>query len=640
MLDIAARDGLARQLRWKTKDAELATPGVLFLDGPGIPAFRRGEGFLSLKDIEGKFSVLPGGSWFLGQEAPEGAAPVVPPFPNIPAGLEGAPGEAHAASLESFQGSGGAIMPLPGAFPSEPVAPGAEAVLVGSALELLSRPRRFAEELVRLKRAAGYGRAIYAPGLGEPGHLALLAYCGLDLFDSSPLLAAARRGVRLFPGWRAEAAEEGICHCPACEAASGQQAGGGPEAAYAHNCFSALSEAATVRMAIRGGHLRELVETRLSEPWQVALLRHLDLRQEAFCERYFPVARPASAKGMVALGRPSLTRPEVARFRRRVQERSGPAPPVLLLLPCSARKPYSRSASHRLFSGWMDRCGNPGAVHRVVVTSPLGVVPMELEAFYPADSYDIPVTGDWDKEEISGVRDQLRSFVRKGGYSRVVCHLAGMDFLREALPDTTVYTGGEHSTRHSSLEAMLAALSEAVGNIPKVGARQASATAAAAMCRFQFGEGGEALVEGCEVRRIGPVLRFLLPGRQRVQVGMLQPGRGLLSLTLQGGARLLGRTGYEVEIDDFKPSGTVFAPGVVKAGEAIRPNDEVLLVHKGELRGVGMAVMGGPEMAESRRGTAVRVRHHLSSSAGGKPSIGAEPGDAPGAGGAKHGGGA
>jgi archaeosine synthase len=387
-----------------------------------------------------------------------------------------------------------------------------------------------------------------------------------------------------------------------------------PRLVYLHNCFASLAEAATVRDAIRQGRLRELVEQRLSEPWLAALLRHMDLRHAAFCERYFPVARPASPSGMLAIGHASLHRPEVERFRSRVLARQmrPPSSPVLLLLPCSARKPYSTSASHRLFRESVLGCGNPGAVHEVVVTSPLGVVPMELESFYPANSYDITVTGDWDEEEKKIIRDQLWQFVGQGGYLSVICHLSGMEFLKDALPTSTAFTGGAHPTRRASLEAMEGELAKAVRDMPKVNGRTAGAERTASLCRFQFGEGGEALAAGCDIWRRGTQQRFILPDRQHTQVGMLSPERGLVSLTLPGGGRLAGHTGYEVAIDDFKPSGTVFAAGIQKAGEVIRPGDEVVVTHDGRLRGVGTAVMGGPEMAGSDRGAAVRMRHHVS----------------------------
>jgi len=647
MIEIVSRDGLARLARLTAGDQALPTPNILFLDGPGIPRFGRGDGFLRAGPNaepspagEGSakrgFTLAGGGSWFLGKSpVTDGAAMAVAPFPNMPAGLEGAPGEAYAASLESFRAGGSRVLGLPGGHMPEAGTQDADVLVFSSAFELSFRPRMLAHELVALREATSGVQAIYAPGMGEPGHIALLAYCGVDIFDSSPLLAAARRGVRLFPTWTAGPDDRGVCHCPACEGArvqggegamDGEDDGRQPlppctlaplhpshEKTYFHNCYAAMAEAATVREAIRRGRLRELVELRLSEPWLAAMLRHMDLRHARFCEMHFPVARPASSAGMMAIGRASLHRPEAERFRSRVLARQArpPSSPVLLLLPCSARKPYSTSQSHRLFRESVLRCGNPGAVHEVVVTSPLGVVPMELESFYPANSYDITVTGDWDDEEIRIIREQLRQFVSQGGYSHFICHIAGMEFLKEVLPPSTVYTAGAHATRRASLETMSLALAEAVRGLAKVNGRTAGAERMASLCRFQFGEGGEALTAGCDIWRRGPEQRFILPDRQHTQIGMLSPERGLVSLTIPGGGRLAGRTGYDVAIDDFKPSGTVFAAGILKAGDIIRPGDEVIVTHDGRLRGVGVAVMSGPEMTRTRRGAAVRMRHHV-----------------------------
>jgi archaeosine synthase len=642
MLEILARDGLAREMVWSAGGLRLGTPNILFLHAKGLPRFSRGEAFLSADGpVEGRstnfaktpgalapggmdggeiretppalagggFTLHAGGSWFLGAAGGR-EVPAVPPFPNIPPGLEAAPGEAYAAALGSFRSAGGPVLPVPGVYPPELSSTGAELFVFAGALENTFRPRRFAEELVRLKGSAGYGGLVYAPGLGEPAHLAFLAYCGVDLFDSAPLLAAARRGHKLLPGWRAGAAEAGVCHCPACESGAG-----GPEAVYHHNCFAALSELRLVQSALRRGRLRELLENRLSEPWLVAALRHLDLRHHDFCERYTPVARPASA-GIRALGPASLTRPEIARFRQRVLDRfrRPPSAPVLLLLPCSARKPYSSSASHRAFRTRIDGCGNPGAVHEVVVTSPLGVVPMELQSFYPAGSYDVPVSGDWDESEIRMVREGLSRFISAGRYGAVVCHLPGMDFLAEALPPAAVSTGAGRAASREALDELGLALSGAVEGLPAVGAREAAAERLASAARFQFGPGGEALAEGSELRRFCNDWR-VTDGR-RTQLALLRHERGLLSLTMEGARRLLGRTGYEVEIGDFKPSGTVFMPGVLRSGADIRPGDEVLVTHEGELRGVGVALVSSAEMERPGKGGAVRMRHHLSSGEG------------------------
>ena len=57
-----------------------------------------------------------------------------------------------------------------------------------------------------------------------------------------------------------------------------------------------------------------------------------------------------------------------------------------------------------------------------MITSPLGLVPRELEDIWPAAHYDIPVTGDWDEDELSIIRQMLSRLVERVGYSSIVNH--------------------------------------------------------------------------------------------------------------------------------------------------------------------------------------------------------------------------
>jgi archaeosine synthase len=103
-----------------------------------------------------------------------------------------------------------------------------------------------------------------------------------------------------------------------------------------------------------------------------------------------------------------------------------------------------------------------------------------------------------------------------------------------------------------------------------------------------------------------PYLKFM---RGNTQIGMLTPERGMLSLTMDGGEVLVEKGINTVQIGDFDLGGNLFAVGVNSADPAIRTGDEVAIVRNGQLEGVGVAAMSGPEMAMSKRGEAVRVRH-------------------------------
>ena len=99
--------------------------------------------------------------------------------------------------------------------------------------------------------------------------------------------------------------------------------------------------------------------------------------------------------------------------------------------------------------------------------------------------------------------------------------------------------------------------------------------------------------------------------RDGVQLGMLTPERGMISLTLEG-AEVLSQLNLNViEIGDFDLTGSLFSVGIVSADERIRPGDEVVIRRNGELAGTGVSLMSGSEMADSRRGEAVKVRHKI-----------------------------
>ena len=65
------------------------------------------------------------------------------------------------------------------------------------------------------------------------------------------------------------------------------------------------------------------------------------------------------------------------------------------------------------------------------------------------------------------------------------------------------------------------------------------------------------------------------------------------------------------KIDFDMKTNTLFAPGVVDAHPGIIPKDEVVIIRKGEVIGVGKAIMTGKEMKKGEKGVAVRVRHRL-----------------------------
>jgi len=458
-----------------------------------------------------------------------------------------------------------------------------------NAVELYQNPKAFAERLAAFKSFVGQRALLYAPGAATPANLAVLAYAGIDLLDDLQCILAARNGLELFHGGHAEA--------------------GGSSADILYASRLALhSELRHVRRQVEQGRLREYAEYKSkSDPRAVELLRHLDLRHYDAVERFVPVSGPefrANAKS-------SLHRPDVERWRRRIAERyrRPVGADILLLLPCSARKPYSRSQSHRLFAEAVTNSGAAQCVHEVIVTSPLGVVPRELECTYPAKEYDIPVTGDWDRDEQAMVRGLLERLLKAGEYKAVVAHLGSershaLDAVRGAAA-----TAGHPTSREAlrDLQTKLAGAAKSVNAKPSWGDRQRAEMES--LATFQFGDVGKALLEGCKMKDRQGLLVVL---KGEAQVASFSRARGLLSLTLAGGTILAAAGSYCVEIEDFRPKGNVFAVGVASADPCIRIGDDVAVVCKGEVRAVGVAQMDGVEMARSPEGEAVHVRHKIS----------------------------
>src|SRR5207247_461184 len=154
--------------------------------------------------------------------------------------------------------------------------------------------------------------------------------------------------------------------------------------------------------------------------------------------------------------------------RIRERHRKPPSARVLLLLPCSARKPYSASRSHRRFRDAILATANPSVVHEVIVTSPLGLIPRELERFHPARDYDIPLTGDWSRDEAAIVIEDLSAFLAANRYDAVVAHLgAEAPIVHEALSDA-LFSTKDHPTSEDSLVALTRTLDQVASSVRPV----------------------------------------------------------------------------------------------------------------------------------------------------------------------------
>ncbi|MDD1715948.1 MAG: archaeosine synthase subunit alpha [Methanolinea sp.] len=456
-----------------------------------------------------------------------------------------------------------------------------DCVMVPCVSTALPNPRRYVDWLTRLKCSIPPDTAWYAPASALPSNLHLLVYTGFDLFDFTAVDLKSAQGLFCLPEgeFPRDWISRGVCDCCGCRKGDLE----------AHNRAALIREMAQVRQFLSDSRLRDLVECRSRmQATQVAILRLLD-RNQKMMEEATPVARSLP---LLATTGDVLSRTEVRRFSERVVGRYiPPRADVAVLLPCSARKPYSLSQTHRKLISAVG-----GRALELIVTSPLGLVPRELELVYPAAHYDVPVTGYWDAEELSFTAGIIAGFLNKHPFRRVIAHLEGgaLEAARKASDQVGIPLEPTCMGRPVSPDS-LAALDSALQ-----GERRVRHDLVRGIGSWQFGV--EIDTKGLLARGRYPEL---MVSRGKVPAFSLDHGTGLLRPTFEGWSLIPGP--YRVEIDEFIPQGDVLAPGVVDADPAIREGDEVLVVGS-QAMATGRAAMPAGEMKHSRRGVAVRVR--------------------------------
>ena len=139
----------------------------------------------------------------------------------------------------------------------------------------------------------------------------------------------------------------------------------------------------------------------------------------------------------------SLFRVEAVRWRERMNLLR-PLGDVIVILPCSMRKPYSNSRSHKIFMKATK------GIQECILTSPFGICPREMEKTYPIQSYDTSTTGDWSFEEIKVVGECLAEYVSG---KDVIAHVSGgYRQVCEEFVENAVYTCNDGKT--TSLDSM------------------------------------------------------------------------------------------------------------------------------------------------------------------------------------------
>ena len=273
-------------------------------------------------------------------------------------------------------------------------------VVLVDAVQLAAQSGKLVKAIQTLKHRFP-GALLWTPGLGGPDNVAVLAWFGVDLFDTSRTRFALSSDHLLTSyGPRLPLSGE-TCNMDVA----------------IHHYQQAIR---SVQSAIEHGTLRRLAQQQsLNSPRLVEHMRHFDALTSA--TDGVLRAHPCGLESIEFMAQESHLDAEVHAWVDFIQNHYI-APEsldnTLVLLPCSERKPYRLSKSHRKF---IDAIGTNGC-HEVMVTSPLGLVPRDLEDVWPAGFYDIPVTGDWTRDELDRVHSMVESLLARHQYRCVINH--------------------------------------------------------------------------------------------------------------------------------------------------------------------------------------------------------------------------
>ena len=151
--------------------------------------------------------------------------------------------------------------------------------------------------------------------------------------------------------------------------------------------------------------------------------RKIEFDAETF--RFVPKFPDELKKNLAGVGEEFLTHPHFDVWQDYLCRWFEAKQDVVLFLPCSHKKPYSESSTHRNIVVILDKLNLYKKIHQVMLSN-AGVVPREFEHYYPFADYD------WDEKletpeikarYIEVTKNRIKKYLKSKNYKKIYCFL-------------------------------------------------------------------------------------------------------------------------------------------------------------------------------------------------------------------------
>jgi len=502
--------------------------------------------------------------------------------------------------------------------------------------EYKSNFRKILKIIFKTRKEIDQNLLFMVSGKVLPNSYPLLVYLGFDLIDSSYMLYLSSKDfydtiehllpinkVQYFP-----------CSCCACkgklkELASDKFSKEKVEQLALHNLIIAKNQMYKIKQFIKTEDYRNFVEkSSMNNMILLSMLKVLD--DQYFKEISYETPIMQEVKSLESIGPTSYFRPDFLEYRERVINNFTPEPwtKLIILLPCSAKKPYSESKSHKKFHEVMHKFKEFPDFQEFIITSPLGVIPRQLENIYPVNNYNISVTGEWDSEEKKISQEMLtKILLMYDPEIPIICHLSGgayheivntvMSKLSHKVYFTEMVDKITSKNSLNSLENLLIKYKNTFNTSGPIKSQYQKSwiRVFVKVLDYQFGKGIGIELFSNEVKVYPNKDKTHINIREaisRKNLGVFIKRSGQLELSIYGANKIkdLIKNSHFIIFDGENIGGnTLFRPGVINFSDDHKPGNFVFIwnQNKEEIIGIARMLVGSPYIKNSTTGPIAKI---------------------------------